>query len=305
VIEAEVPPALGGERIDRVVALLGEVSRSVAHVLIEGGHVTVDGVVVASGKAKLRDGQSISIDTSAIPGVQPPAADPGVDFRVVYEDDHVVVIDKPAGLVVHPATGNQTGTLVNGLLARYPDIAGVGETQRPGIVHRLDAGTSGLLVVARTPEAHATLSRRLAAHDVDREYLALVWGHPEAKQGLIDAPIGRHPNEPLRMAVVVSGKPARTRFEVLETFGDPETSLVHCELETGRTHQIRVHLAAIGHPVVSDATYGGKRHGSTLDRPFLHAIRLAFEHPITDEPLAFDSELAPDLAAAMPTNDPA
>ncbi|MEZ5216754.1 MAG: RluA family pseudouridine synthase [Ilumatobacteraceae bacterium] len=300
IIEVELPGPLGNERLDRVVALLGEISRSVAQTLIAGGFVAVDGATATSGKVKIAAGHTVRVDLSGVPREQPPLADASVEFRVVYDDEHVAVIDKPAGLVVHPAVGNDSGTLVNGLLARYPEIAGVGELQRPGIVHRLDGGTSGLLVVARTEVALATLQRRLAAHDVERIYLALVWGHPSASNGMIDAPIGRHPNEPLKMAVVVSGKPARTRFEVLATYDEPPTALVRCELETGRTHQIRVHLAAVGHPVVADAPYGGARSGITLARPFLHATQLAFDHPVTGEPLSFVSPLPADLVDVVP-----
>jgi len=301
IVEETVPPALDGQRVDRVVSLLSGVSRSAADGLIEGGHVVVDGDSSPSKKAKLRAGQVIVIDLSAVPGPARPEPDPSVVFTVVYADDDVIVIDKPAGLVVHPAVGNETGTLVNGLLARYPEIVGVGEPDRPGIVHRLDAGTSGLLVVARSLVAHAVLSRRLASHDVERVYTALVWGHLSAQQGLIDAPIGRHPKDPLRMGVVVNGKPARTHFAVERTFAAPDTSLLTCTLETGRTHQIRVHLAAIDHPVVGDTIYGGNRPGIAIGRPFLHAARLAFEHPVTSEPMSFTSELAADLVAVTPT----
>ena len=178
---------------------------------------------------------------------------------VRYEDDDVLVVAKPAGLVVHPGAGHPDGTLVNGLLALDPEIAGTGDPQRPGIVHRLDRDTSGLLVVARSPRAYEALVAALGAHEVSREYLALVWGHLDAPRGVIDAPIGRSVRRPTRMAVREGGRRARTAYEVQAEFTSPEVSLVRASLETGRTHQIRVHLQAIGHPVVGDAAYGGAR----------------------------------------------
>jgi 23S rRNA pseudouridine1911/1915/1917 synthase len=200
---------------------------------------------------------------------------------------------------VHPGAGNMEHTLVNGLLALYPEISSVGEEHRPGIVHRLDIGTTGLLIVARTQEAYEELVAMMSLREVKRHYLALVWGHPSAPMGTIDAPIGRDPRDPLRMAVVASGKPARTNYEVLVTFPEPEVSLVACELETGRTHQIRVHLQATGHPVVGDPNYGGARAPLVLGRPFLHAERLVFDHPITGEPLTFEVPLPADLQVAL------
>jgi 23S rRNA pseudouridine1911/1915/1917 synthase len=226
-----------------------------------------------------------------------PQPDPTVEFVVVYEDEHLIVVDKPAGLVVHPGAGNPGGTLVNGLLARFPEIAVVGEAHRPGIVHRLDLGTSGLLAVARTQRAYHELVDALASRDVGRVYRALVWGHPANPHGVVDAPIGRDHRDPQRMAVVVDGRPARTRYQVLHEYRRPtDASALECRLESGRTHQIRVHLSAIGHPVVGDPTYGGVRSGIMPSRPFLHAARLELAHPVTREPLAFDSALPADLA---------
>lgn len=291
-----MPPALAGERLDRVVALLAEVSRSSATSLIHAGGVFVDGAPATSGKVRLAEGQMVSVDPARLPEVAPPGPDPTVAVRVVYEDADVIVVDKPAGLVVHPGAGTPDGTLVNGLLARYPELAAVGDPMRPGIVHRLDAGTSGLLVVARSARAYEQLVAALAARDVTRRYTALVWGHPEQRHGLIDAPIGRDPRDPLRMAVVADGRPARTRYDVSATFRDPAAlAVVACQLETGRTHQIRVHLAAIGHPVVGDTAYGRERPTLGLDRPFLHASSLAFRHPSGGGLCQFDSPLAGDL----------
>jgi 23S rRNA pseudouridine1911/1915/1917 synthase len=220
--------------------------------------------------------------------------------RVVHVDDRLAVIDKPAGLVVHPGAGIAQGTLVNGVLARFPEVAGVGDPTRPGIVHRLDRGTSGLLVVARTPAAYVSLVAQLRARSVEREYLALVWGHLEAAAGLIDAPVGRSGADRTRMTVSARGRDARTRYRVRHSFTRPvDASLLECKLETGRTHQIRVHLAAIGHPVVGDVRYRGARPALSLARPFLHAFRLVFGHPSTGASVAYEAPLASDLAAVM------
>ena len=243
VVVETIPPALDGERLDRVVALLVDVSRAASAAVVAAGGVSVDGVTVTSGKERVRTGAVVAIDTGAIPVVEPPEPDADVEFVVVHADDAVIVVDKPAGLVVHPGAGNRRGTLVHGLLARFPDIAGVGERERPGIVHRLDAGSSGLLVVARTPEAADVLAAQFAAHTAGRRYEALVWGHPSAPHGIIDAPIGRDPGDPLRMALVADGRPARTEYEVVRRLAAPaDVALLSCRLETGRTHQIRVHL---------------------------------------------------------------
>ncbi len=292
-----VPAALAGERLDRVVALALDVSRSVATALVDGGGVTVDGAPAPSGKVRLAEGQLVEIDPDVVPVDEPPGPDPTVAFAVVHEDDHVIVVDKPAGLVVHPGAGNRDGTLVNGLLARYPELERVGDRSRPGIVHRLDAGSSGLLVVARTPEAVDCLIEQFATHHATRAYLAMVWGHPAASHGVIDAPIGRSARSPTQMAVVADGRRARTEYRVLEPFDRPTAlALLECRLETGRTHQIRVHVASIGHPLVGDPVYGGGRPSLGLGRPFLHAAELAFDHPATGERVTFDSVLAPDLA---------
>ncbi len=194
----EVPAALDGQRLDRIVALMGDISRSDAASAIAAGGVLVDGGVALSGKVRLTEGQVISLDTATIPQLELPRADSSVEFGVVHEDDHVIVVDKPAGLGVHPGAGNSTGTLANGLLARFPDIEGVGDPMRPGIVHRLDAGSSGLLVVARTNHAAEYLIDQFADHTCTRRYEALVWGVPDAPHGIIDAPLGRNRNDPLK-----------------------------------------------------------------------------------------------------------
>lgn len=295
-----VPSALAGERLDRVVALMADVSRSVATTVIAAGGVTVDGETASSGKIRLVEGQEVTVDPESIPQVEPPAADDTVEFAVVHVDEAVIVVDKPAGLVVHPGAGNPDHTLVNGLLARFPELRDVGEPFRPGIVHRLDAGSSGLLVVARSQAAADALIEQFTRHAATREYVALVWGHPTASHGVIDAPIGRDRRDPLKMAVVADGRRARTEYEVVDLFAAPAPlALLHCRLETGRTHQIRVHLASIGHPLVGDVTYGQRRPILGLERPFLHAATLAFDHPTSAERLTFHSPLAPDLSERL------
>ncbi len=295
IVTEEIPESLDGERLDRIVSLITEVSRSDAAAVIAAGGVTVDGSNSPSGKIRLKAGQVVSVDLDLLPQEQLPQADPSVRVDVVHVDDDVIVVNKAAGVVVHPGAGNSEGTLVNGLLALFPEIADVGEPHRPGIVHRLDVGTTGLLIVARSARAYEALVEMLARHDVTRRYTALVWGHPAAPVGTIDAAIGRDPRDPLRMAVVASGKPARTNYRVESTFTDPDVALVSCELETGRTHQIRVHLQATGHPVVGDPSYGGARAPLVIGRPFLHAGGLEFDHPVTNEHLSFQAPLPDDL----------
>ncbi len=297
-----VPAALAGERVDRLVALLLDISRAEATRLIDAGGVRLDGLMCSTGKLRVHEGQVLDLDEPLVAAPRPPEPDSTVGVRVVHIDADVVVVDKPAGLVVHPGSGVEGATLVNGLLARFPEIAGVGDPGRPGIVHRLDKGTSGLLAVARTPSAYDSLVSQLAARTVGRRYRSLVWGVPEAVAGMVDAPIGRSAREPTKMAVVADGRDARTRYEVERSFGTPApTALLRCRLETGRTHQIRVHLAAIGHPVVGDATYGGVRPPITVGRPFLHAAMLAFDHPRTGARVTFESDLPDDLARVLAT----
>lgn len=287
-----VPAALAGVRVDRAVAFLTGFSRAEVQSLVEAGAVRVDGVAVAKSR-RLAEGEVVEVLASPRRS-GPPAPEPvPVDIR--YVDDDVVVIAKPAGLVVHPGAGHDHGTLVNGLLDRFPEIASVGDPERPGLVHRLDRDTSGLMVVARTARAYDALVDALAHRRVDRTYLALAWGTFETRHGVIDAPIGRSTSRRTRMAVRESGKNARTRYDVLETFTRPAVTLLECALESGRTHQIRVHLAAIDHPVAGDAVYGGHRPGIDLDRPFLHATRLRFDHPVTGARMQFDDPLPPEL----------
>jgi 23S rRNA pseudouridine1911/1915/1917 synthase len=300
----EVPPLLAGVRIDRAVAMLANVSRTVATGLIASGAVQVDGTVVTLGRSALHEG---AILTVALPeeGAQRVAPEAGVAFEVVYADDAVAVVDKPAGLVVHPGAGHHEGTLVGGLLARFPDLeglvaSGVCPPDRPGIVHRLDKGTSGLLAVARTEPAYRALVGQLADRSMERRYLALVEGLVADDRGEVDAPIGRSTRTPTKMAVAAGGRAARTGFTVQARYQLPRPmTLVELRLQSGRTHQIRVHMAAIGHPVVGDARYGTPDASLGSGRFFLHAFRLAFDHPVSGERLEFSAELPTDLEAFL------
>jgi 23S rRNA pseudouridine1911/1915/1917 synthase len=291
--ELLVPDTLVGERVDRAVALLTGWSRAEVQALLARGAVRVDGATPAK-SARLRAGARLELLDEPAPAGRPQAEPVPVDVRAADAD--VVVVHKPAGLVVHPGAGHEHGTLVHGLLARYPEVAEVGDPARPGIVHRLDRDTSGLLVVARSPRAYERLVADLASHDVERRYLALVRGVPAATRATVDAPIGRSTRQRARMAVRAAGRPARTTYEVLATDGD-DAALLECRLETGRTHQIRVHLAAIGHPVLGDAAYGAA--GGPLGRPFLHAYALAFTHPGGGDRRHYEAALPEDLRAVL------
>ena len=293
-----VGAAQHGERLDRVLAgLLPEFSRSYLQQLIEAGAVTLEGAPVVKPAQRLKAGQRGQIELRPTPQSQAFKPEP-MDLRVVYEDEHLRVLDKPAGLVVHPAPGNWSGTLLNGLLALDARAA---DLPRAGIVHRLDKDTSGLMVVARTRLAMEALVRLIAAREVSRQYVALAhrpWQGPATRE--VDAPIGRDPRNRLRMAVVDlarhPGKPAQTRFELLH---NAEAGCwLRCILHTGRTHQIRVHLASLGHPLVADELYGGAP-AAGLTRQALHAYRLAFTHPVTGQALAWHAPLPADLRAAL------
>jgi len=293
VTRLRVPDDARGTRLDRFLAQLPEVgSRAVAERLLDGGGVLVDGRTRPKSH-RLEGGEELD--------VEPPAPAPSglvpeeIDLVVPYEDEHLLVVDKPAGLVVHPAPGHARGTLVHGLLAY--DVEGGEEPERPGIVHRLDRDTSGLLVVARSPEAHRRLQELVQSRALAREYLALVAGRPRSRRGTIDAPIGRDRHDPVRHSLDTdTPREAITHFEVEELL--PRHALLRVSLETGRTHQIRVHLAAIDLPVAGDPLYG--RAGDLgLGRQFLHAARLAFDHPFTGARVDVSSPLPADLAAAL------
>ena len=291
-----VPDAVAGERLDRLLALELDLSRSAVARLVETGAVAVDGETIATRSRRLAAGETIEVAVPE-PDDPRPRPDPGVEVVVVHEDDELIVIDKPVGLVVHPGAGHHDGTLVNGLLARYPELTEVGDPMRPGIVHRLDRDTTGLLAVARTQDAYDALVDALAARAVGRTYHVLVHGRPEAPSGRIDAPIGRSPRDPTRMAVVADGREAITDYEVIETMEPAEAAQLECRLHTGRTHQIRVHLRAIRLPVLGDDRYGRMRHGAT--RPMLHAHRLRLTHPTSDEVIELESPHPPDYEAVL------
>jgi len=295
--ELEVPAALAGERVDRALATLTGWSRSEISRLCDAGDVLVTGRPAAKSH-RLAAGDVIELLSEPEPPA-PPGPDPGVAVDTRHVDDDVIVVAKPAGLVVHPGAGHSGGTLVNGLLAAFPDLERVGDRARPGIVHRLDRDTSGLMVVARTEAAYDALVDAMIRREVDRRYTALVWGRLDAPRGAIDAPIGRSTTRRTRMAVREGGREARTSYEVAREFDDPTVTLLECRLETGRTHQIRVHLAAIGHPVVGDAAYRGARSSLPLARPFLHAAALAFDHPGTGQPMRFEEPLPVELASVL------
>jgi 23S rRNA pseudouridine1911/1915/1917 synthase len=290
-----------GERLDVFLARRVEgLSRSQARRLIDEGLVTVDGRVERPSH-RLASGARVAATLPPAEEVRP-AAEP-IPLTVIYQDEDVIVVDKPAGLTVHPAPGHPSGTLVNALLAIAPELAAARETMRPGIVHRLDRDTSGLLVVARSERARASLIRQLKEREVHKTYLALVQGVPQPPQGTIEAAIGRHPRNRKKMAVVAGGREAETRYRVREVLDSPSPpkagsfALLEVEPVTGRTHQVRVHLAAIGHPVVGDGVYG--RRSPLVGRQFLHAWRLAFELPSSGRLVEFESPLAADLRAAL------
>ncbi len=290
-VELVVEEAAAGTRLDRFLAEpLG--SRAQAQAAIDAGRVRVDGQARPK-RHQVATGERVVVEGHAAAGNEP-AGEPAVPFRVAYEDEHLLVIDKPAGLVVHPARGHRTGTLAQALAGR---AAGGEDARRAGIVHRLDRDTSGLLVVARSDAVHRRLKGLLAERRLHREYLALVDGHPPARTGTIDAPIGRDRHDRVLMSIDTDEpREARTHFELERQL--PRAALLRVQLETGRTHQIRVHLAAIGHPVAGDPQYGtAGEYG--LSRQFLHAARLAFPHPVTGAPVDVVSPLPEDLASAL------
>ena len=287
----KVPEPSGDCRLDIFVSSsVGDMSRSRAQHMIERGLVLVDSSVAARPSLKLRPGQEITV----LPAEPEPSELTHWDFplSVTYEDDDILVVDKPAGMPVHPGHGHWGDTLANALLARWPEVREVGQTLRPGIVHRLDADTSGLIVIARTGRAHAELSRQFAERLVEKTYLALVIGSPRLAEAVIDAPIARGPGHRKKMAIVATGRPSTTHYCVRRRF--KRSSLLQVAPRTGRTHQIRVHLHSIGHPVIGDALYGTA--DPALGRHFLHASALAFAHPAGGRRIELASPLPGDLA---------
>ena len=299
-----VPSESDGSRLDRfLVSVVGGLSRSQLQRLIKTGDVTVGGAAARANQT-VREGQTVDL---AIP--EPVDATPtpeALDLPIVYQDEDLVVVDKPAGMVVHPAAGHGSGTLVNALLHHIGDLSGIGGERRPGIVHRLDRGTSGLMVVAKHDRSHEELSRQFHDREVEKEYVALVWGDVQAGRR-IDLPIGRDDANRKKMSAKTRrSREAVTRIVGATHFGRAAT-LARVAIHTGRTHQIRVHLSAIGHPVIGDPLYGGihrrvpgdLRAVNRLERPFLHAARLAFHHPIDGRPMEFTSPLPADLQAVL------
>jgi 23S rRNA pseudouridine1911/1915/1917 synthase len=309
--------AEAGERLDRVLAArVADLSRSRLKALILEGHVSIGTRTIRDPSCRVNAGDALAIE---IPPPEPavPAGE-AIPLAVLFEDNELIVIDKPKGLVVHPAAGNRSGTLVNALIAHCSaSLSGIGGIQRPGIVHRLDKDTTGVMVVAKTDRAHRALARQFADHGrtgaLERGYLAFVWGAPDRPRGTIDQPVGRHPHARDKMAARQDGRAAVTHWEVRERYagadGAPVASLLACRLETGRTHQIRVHLAHVGHPLMGDSVYGpgfktkaAKLSGAAaaaldaLGRQALHAYLLGFEHPVSRELLEFESPLPADLA---------
>lgn len=299
-----VPDDSDGVRLDQfLVSALASRSRSQIQRLIKDGHVLVAGRPAKSNQP-VKAGQSIAVD--APEPIEPRPQPEAIPLPIVYQDHDIIVIDKPAGMVVHPAAGHASGTLVNALLHHVDDLSGIGGEKRPGIVHRLDRGTSGLMVVAKHDAAHEELARQFSDREVEKEYIALVWGEVMAGRR-IDAPIGRDPSDRKKMSARARrAREAVTRILRAEHFGRVLT-LARVAIHTGRTHQIRVHLSAIGHPIVGDSLYGGVRRRipgdiravAHLDRPFLHATRLVFTHPIEKRRMEFESELPEDLSRVV------
>jgi 23S rRNA pseudouridine1911/1915/1917 synthase len=311
-IEVLAGPEAAGQRLDRFLAgAIGTLSRSRVKALIEQGHLQRDGLVVTDVSEPARPGARYRM--------QPPPAAPAtpqpqdIPLFILFEDAHLIVLNKPAGLVVHPAPGNLDGTLVNALLSHAgEELTGIGGEKRPGIVHRLDKDTSGVMVVAKTDQAHQILSAAFAARDLERSYLGLAWGLPSPAAGEVEAPIGRHPTDRKRMAVVArNGKNALTRYAIERAWGS-SCSLLRLRLSTGRTHQIRVHMAHIGHPLVGDPVYLKRLPAAArglepdvrdsllaFPRQALHAETLGFNHPVTKELLSFSAPVPPDMQALL------
>jgi 23S rRNA pseudouridine1911/1915/1917 synthase len=301
-VEIALDASHAGWRLDRALAAtLPSLSRERLKVLTKAGALSRDGKAVRDPAIKVKGDE---LFTLALPDPEPAHNEPQeIPLPIVYEDEHLLVVDKPAGLVVHPAAGNRDGTLVNALLHHCGgSLSGIGGVARPGIVHRIDKDTSGLLVVAKHDKAHEGLAKQFAAHSIDRRYLAIVSGIPRQAQGIVDAPLARSPANRKKIAIVAAGRGKRavTHWKRLDILND--AALVQCSLETGRTHQVRVHMASIGHPLVGDPVYGRGKSGhrkllNQLDfkRQALHAAHLGFIHPVTKGRLSFDSALPSDM----------
>lgn len=300
IISATIAPSSDGWRLDRALAeAVPTLSRERLKVLINAGQVTQDGAAVRDPSHKSRAGDAYAV---AVPAPAPAHNEAqNIPLVVAYEDDHLIVVDKPAGLVVHPAAGNLDGTLVNALLHHCGgSLSGIGGVARPGIVHRIDKDTSGLMVAAKTDRAHEGLAKQFAAHTIDRRYRAIVNGRPMPAAGSVDAPLARSAANRKKVAIVAGGKRAVTHYSLLQPLRD--AALVECRLETGRTHQVRVHMASLGHALLGDPVYGRTKpaHRGVIEtlgfrRQALHAARLGFIHPITGDALSFDSAMPRDM----------
>ena len=284
----EIAVSSAGERLDKYLAAqFTDLSRAQVQALIRAGQVTVNGVA-AKPSLRLEGGERVCVQVPVVEDAGEPEPEV-IPLVVLYEDEHVAVVDKPAGMVVHPAFGHQSGTLVNAALSRWPQIAEFAEPGRAGIVHRLDKDTSGAILIAKTPQALESLRAQFQARTVGKRYVALVEGSPETPEGVINAPIGRDSRQRKRMAVVRDGREALTEFRVVEVFAS--FSLLDVWPKSGRTHQIRAHLAFIGHPVVGDTVYGRRKQPFTLKRHFLHAASITFAHPVSGELIVVESPL--------------
>jgi 23S rRNA pseudouridine1911/1915/1917 synthase len=306
-------PEAEGERLDKALGRhLPEISRMRFKALIEEGRVALDGATITDPSKRVKGGARVAVHVPDPEPAEPEAQH--IPLTVVFEDEHLIVVDKPAGLVVHPAPGNPDRTLVNALLAHCgPSLKGIGGVRRPGIVHRIDKDTSGLLVAAKTERAHAGLAALFAAHDIERVYSALVWGAPRQPEGMVEGAIGRSSADRKKMAIVGHGKAAVTHWRLERRFGPPLrpwAALVRCRLETGRTHQIRVHMASLGHGIVGDPLYGRRPALAQMPAPvraaltgagrqMLHAGVLGFVHPVTRRRLRFESTLPADFAQVL------
>lgn len=279
-----------GVRLDVFLARLADITRSRAGTLIKEGNAKVNGKAETKAGYALRSGDEIDFDIPLPAPAHVEAQD--IPLRIVYEDEDLAVVYKPSGMVVHPAAGNPDGTMVNALLKHLSGLSGIGGEIRPGIVHRIDKDTSGLLLVAKNDKTHVALAEKIAAHDIERAYRAIVIGHMKAESGEVEGPIGRHPSDRKKMAIVPGGREAKTYWRVIEELKG--ASYLECVLTTGRTHQIRVHMASIGHPVLGDPVYGPKKSPHPVEGgQLLHAFRLGFTHPTTGEKLLFEEEAEP------------
>jgi 23S rRNA pseudouridine1911/1915/1917 synthase len=299
-MEFTVTGEQSGQRLDVFLTENWEQAESRSNVqrAIKAGGVKIDGRVISRVAAKIVESQNIRIDSTAS-DAQSSIIRSNIPLNVAYEDDHIAVIDKPVGMTVHPGAGHTDDTLANAAAYRWPQIMSSGEPDRPGIVHRLDRDTSGLMVIALTEQAYEKLSEMIRNREITRIYSALVHGIPKSVEGVVDAPIGRSPHHRTRQAISDSGRPSRTHYRVEYELGD--FAYLEIRLETGRMHQIRVHMNAIGHPVIGDQTYGRRKNLPGLNRQFLHSSRLEFAHPITGGPITVSSEIPDDLTRALAT----